>query len=294
MNKHDLIKLAEELLKAEDLSKRSEDLLILKREYKFLALRDEETYYERQLTEQFNSLFEELAKREPKLNQSTYDEKKEIIELARKLLSRNGILKASRDLDKYSLDFKKAGRCSKEQDDELFAEFKAIKDEFYAKKQAYFEDLDKTNAERKAKKEDIISRAKELLNIKSIKESNEKMDALMEEWKAVGFAGKENDEVLWQTFSEVRKEFNAKKRERHEELIKIFEERALKKEEMIKTAKKLVADADFSDEEVKRVKRMRGEFEEIGFAGKDKDDDLYERFNAVIKQYFDEKKFYTF
>ena len=292
MDKQRLIELAEELLKEEKLDKRAEDLLFLKRSYKMLLVRDEETFYERQQTEKFNALYEELAKQEPKLNQSTYDEKKEIIELVKKLADRKDILKASRELDNLTISFKKAGRCSKEQDDALWSEFREARDAFNEKKRAHFEELDKTNAERKAKKEDIIARSKELLNIKNLRESNEKMDALMEEWKAVGYAGKD-DEALWKEFSGVRREFNQKKREHHEELLKLFEERAAKKEEMIKSAKKMLADADFSDEEVRKFRNMQKDFDKIGFTGKEKDDDLYSRFNEVIKKYFEEKKFYT-
>ena len=292
MDKQRLISLANELLALEKLDNRMDDLLFLKRQYKFLADRDEDTYYERQLTVQFITLYEELAKKEPKLSQSTYDEKKEIIALAKKLLERKDFARASKEFDNLSLSFKKAGRCSKEQDDELWAQFREVRDEFNAKKRAYFEELDKTNTDRKAKKEDIIQRAKELLNIKNLRESNEKMDALMEEWKAVGYAGKE-DEALWKDFSAVRKEFNQKKREHHEELLKVFQERAAKKEEMILALKKLIADADFSDEEVKKVRNMQKDFDKIGFAGKEKEDDLYARFNELVKKYFEEKKFYT-
>ena len=292
MDKQRLIDLANELLALEKLEDRMDDLLFLKRQYKFLADRDEDTFYERQLTIQFVTVYEELAKKEPKLSQSTYEEKKEIIALAKKLLERKDFAKASREFDNLSLSFKKAGRCSKEQDDELWSEFRAIKDEFNAKKRAYFEELDKNNAEKKAKKEDIILRAKDLLNIKNLRESNEKMDALMEEWKAVGYAGKE-DEALWKDFSAVRREFNQKKREHHEELVKLFQERAAKKEEMILAMKKLLADSDFSDEEVKKVRNMQKDFDRIGFAGKEKDDDLYARFNEIVKKYFEEKKFYT-
>lgn len=293
MNKQRLIELTEELLKEENLSSREEDLIYLKRQYKYLANQDEESFYEKQLTEKFNSLFEELAKKEPKLSQSTYDEKKEIIALAKKLLSREDILKASKDLDNLTISFKKAGRCSKEQDDELWAEFKAITSEFNAKKHAYFDELNKLNSEKRAKKQDIISRAKEVLEIKNNKEANAKMDALFEEWRAVGYSGKEDD-ALWKEFSAVRKEFQVKKREHHQELLKAFEERAQKKEELIKEAKKLLADSDFSPEEVQKVKNLRSEFNKVGFAGKEKDEDLFQRFDEVIKKYFEEKKFYTF
>ena len=293
MNKQRLIELAEELLNESDLSKRSEDLLYLKRQYKFLANKDEESFYEKQLSERFNSLYEELAKKEPKLNQSSLDEKREIISLAKKLLERKDILKASKELDNLNLSFKKAGRTTKELDDQLFEEFRAVKNEFFAKKRAYFEELDKTNAEKIAKKKDIISRAKEVVNIKNGKQANEKMEALLEEWKAVGYSGKEDD-ALWAEFSAARKEFNAKKKERHVEMQKLFEQRAEKKEELIKTMKKLLADSDFSKEEVQKVKDLRNEFNKVGFAGKEKDDDLYARFDEVVRKYFDEKKFYTF
>jgi len=295
MNKHELIELVKNLLAEEDLSNRGGDLLVVKREYKYFSEKEEETFYDKQLTETFLALFDELAKKQPKLSQSSYDEKKEIIELTKKLLDRNDVLKASKDLDTYVDAFKKAGRCgTKEKDDELWAEFRAVKDQFYAKKKAYFEERDKANAKKKAQKEAIIEKAKALVNFKNIKEANEKMNALMEEWKVVGFAGKDSDEALWQAFSSVRKEFNQKKKEHHEEMLKLFEDRANKKEQLIKEAKALLADSDFSDEEVKRVKELRNKFNDIGFAGKDKDDDLYQRFDEVIRKYFDEKKFYTF
>jgi len=293
MDKRRLIELTEELLNEKDLSKRGEDLIFLKRQYKYLANKDEESFYEKQLTDKFNALFEELAKKEPKLNQSVAEEKKEIIELAKKLLERKDIVKASRELDDLSLSFKKAGRSTQEIDDKLFEEFKVVKNEFYARKKAYFDELEKSNADKKSKKKDIISRAKEVINIKNAKEANEEMDALLEEWKKVGYSGKEDDE-LWHEFSQVRKEFNAKKKERHVEMQKLFEQRATKKEELIKTMKKLVADSDFSKEELQKVKDLRNEFNRVGFAGSEKNDELQARFDEAVKKYFDDKKFYTF
>ena len=292
MNKKELIALVTELLEAESLEGREEDLQLLRREYKYLLGRDEETYYEQEETDKFIALYLELAKREPKLLSSPYEEKKKIIEAARKLLEKEDIIAASRELEKLTDDFKKAGRCgSKEQDDELWAEFRQIKDEFYAKKKAYFEALDKSNAEKRAKKEDIIRRAREVLEIDDIREANAQMDALRKEWKEVGYSGK-GDDYLWNEFRKVLDEFQEKKKEHHQEMLKVFEERAAKKEELIKTAKKILANSEFTDEEIEQVKNLRNEFKAVGFAGKDKDDDLYRRFNEVIQKYFEEMKFY--
>ena len=292
MNKQELIALCKELLNEENLEDRSLDLQLLRREYKYLLGRDEDSYAEQEETDKFIALFNELAKKEPKLLSSPYEEKKRIIEAAKKLLDKKEIIAANRELDKLSDDFKKAGRSStKEQDDELWNEFRQVKDEFYAKKRAYFEELDKSNAEKRSKKEDIIERAKKVCEIENIREANARMDALRKEWKEVGYTGK-GDDGLWREFAKVLDEFQEKKKEHHNEMIKVFEERAAKKEELIKQAKILLANSEFSDEEVEKVKTLRNEYKGIGFAGKDKDDDLYQRFNDIIKKYFDEMKFY--
>ena len=293
MDKKELIKLATELLNEDNLDERSEDLNYLKRQYKYYVGHDEDSFLEQEETDKFIAIFNELAKKEPKLLQSPYDEKKKIIDAAKKLLDKKEIIAANRELDRLSDEFKKAGRCSsKEQDDELWNEFRQVKDEFYAKKKAFFEELDKSNAEKRSKKEDIINRAKELIeNIDNIKEANQKMDSLRKEWKEVGYSGK-GDEHLWKDFAKALDEFQEKKKERHHEMVKVFEERAAKKEELIKQAKILLANSEFTAEEVEKVKALRNEYKAVGFAGKEKDDDLYQRFNEIIKKYFDEMKFY--
>ena len=292
MNKQELIALTQELLKEENLDSRNQDLQLLRREYKFLLGRDEDSYYEQEENNKFIALYNELAKREPKLLSSPLEEKKKIIEAARNLLNKKEIIAANKELDRLSEEFKKAGRCStKEQDDELWNEFRQVKDEFYAKKRAFFEELDKANAEKRAKKEDIINHAKEVCNIENIREANEKMDALRREWKEVGYSGR-GDDYLWKDFARVLDEFQEKKKERHHEMLKLFEERAAKKEELIKAMKILLANSEFTDEEIEKVKALRNEYKAVGFAGKEKDDDLYESFNAIVKKYYEEMKFY--
>ncbi len=293
MTKQEFIALVKELLAEENLDERNQDLQLVRREYKYIVSRDEETFFDQDETNKAVALFNELAKKEPKLLVSPLEEKKAIIEQARKLLDKKEILAANRELDKLNNDFRKVGRAgNKEQDDELWNEFRQIKDEFYAKKRAFFEELDKANEEKRAKKDNIIERAKEIVNnIKDIRESNAQMDALRKEWKEVGYSGK-GDEHLWKDFTKVMDEFQEKKKERHGEMLKLFEERAAKKEELIKKARILLANSEFTDEEIEKVKALRGEYKSVGFAGKDKDDDLYQRFNEVIQKYFEEMKFY--
>ena len=240
----------------------------------------------------FFSLFKELAKKVPSLLLSPYEEKRNILEKIKKLLDAEDFRSASRELDKLSEDFKRAGRCKKEEEDELWTEFKSLKDQFYEKRREYYESLEASNLEKRNKKLDIIARAKEICEQEEdMRKATQKMDELRKEWKEVGFSGK-GDDALWNEFAKVLDEFREKKKEHHSEMLKVFEERINKKEELIKRAKKILADAEFTDEEIESIKALRTEYKAIGFAGKERDDELYQEFNKVIQQYFEEMKFY--
>lgn len=292
MNKQELIALLEELVKLDSLENRKEDLKLVKKEYRFITNREDESFYEKQLTDKVVSLYKELAKKEESLLLSNYDEKKNIIAEARKLLGRNDFNKAGKELEELSNEFRRVGKAgSKEQDDELWEEFRKVKDEFYENRRKFFEQRDALNEEKRQKKLEVIAKAKEVLKIENFKDANEKMNALRQEWKDIGFTGK-SDDALWEEFKAVLDEFQEKRRAHHSEMLKTFEQRATKKEELIKTAKKLLADSDFSDEEIERLKKLRKEFWDIGFASKEKEDDLNKAFNDVIDQYYKEMKFY--
>ena len=56
MDTQRLIELANELLQEENLEKRNNDLLFLKRQYSILANRDCESYFEQEQINKFNSL----------------------------------------------------------------------------------------------------------------------------------------------------------------------------------------------------------------------------------------------
>ena len=207
MNKAQLIALTQELLNEEHLENRSEDLKLLKREYKYVTNRDDESFFDKQETDKFVALFKELAVKEPSLLVSALDEKKKVIEEAKKLLDRTDVLAASKAMDNLNEEFRKAGRTSsKETDDALWAEFREVKDQFYSKKRAYFEELDASNSLKREKKENIISRAKEVSQMENIKEATQKMDELRKEWKEVGYSAK-GDEHLWREFAKAMDEF---------------------------------------------------------------------------------------
>lgn len=293
MKKQELIALAKELSELSDLKGREQDLFFLKREYNRLNSREEETFYEKNLTDEFNSYFEKLGSRVSELTRSSFDDKKELIKKARELVSSdNNIKNLNKAINDLFNELKRLPKCSKEQDDEIFAEFKEIRQEANKKVDAYFNNVKATIASRKEKKQELISKAKEVLKMENIKNATSEMDKLMNEWKQVGFAGKEDDESLWNEFREVRHEFQEKRKAHFENMQKVFEDRAIKKEELIKKVKYITSEAYFTPEEIKEIKGLDSEFRKIGFAGKEKDQLLFDEMQAAVRKYFEEMKFY--
>ncbi len=293
MGKKELIELAKELNNLEDLKGRESDLYFLKREYNKLLNREEETFYEKSLTDEFLALFESLAPKMGDLDKNALEAKKEIIQNVKELLEiEQNAKNLSKTVDNLFNDFKHLPKLAKEVDDELFAEFKKLREEVSKKVDEYYVNLKASFAERKAKKEELISKANEVLNIENIKDATTKMDALMNEWKTVGFAGKDVDDALWNEFNVVRKEFSAKRKAHFENMKNVFIERANAKEEIIKKVKYITSEAYFEDDEIREIKDLEKQFRNIGFAGKEKDQTLWDEMQAAVKKYFEEMKFY--
>jgi len=288
MVKEETLSLVKELASLESLSDRSADLAFLKRERKRLDKAEGESYADQEKIDEFNKYYDILASKVSLLSISSYDEKKALVEKAKEVLNEKNFKKAGEMMDEIFANFKQAGRCTKEQDDELWAEMKATRDAYFANRKAHFDEMKTKMADAKAKKEAIIEEAKAVLEIQNFRDANNKMTELMNRWKEAGFAPKADNEALWATFSEIRKEFFAKRKEYAENMKTVYEERVAAKQEIIKKARIALANSTFTKEEINSVKELRNEWKAAGFAGKENDDKLWNEFQGIVNKYFEE------
>jgi len=292
MKNEELLELAKKLANEEDLSKFGKELAELDDAANKFARIDANSWNEQKIIDQFNEYYVQIKERKVAVNDAINAKKKELIEKVKVLVKENNFNKALKEYDELFNQFKGLGRSAKELDDQYYQTLKEVKNTIYENRKAYFEGQKaKAEAAKKAK-EDIVAAAKELLNESSFKVADAKMNELFNSWKQAGFAGKELDDALWAEFAAARKEFNAKKNAYFEEQKKVFEEKAVKKQEIIKKAKVLLANSEFTEEEINSIKDLRQAWKEVGFAGKENDDALWNEFNAIINKYFEEKKFY--
>ena len=164
MRKEELISLTKSLISLTSLKDHEEDLKTLKKEYRRLIAFEGESFYEKQLVDEFVSLFEELAKKDPSLIRSPLEEKRAIIEEMKTLISKGNLKDLSKQMDTLIDNFKHAGRCEKETDDALWQELRQLQKEAREKVNSHYEEIRKSFQKKQTQKQAIIEEAKKGYN----------------------------------------------------------------------------------------------------------------------------------
>lgn len=288
--KNELIAKAEELANKED-GITSQEVEALKKRWK-KASSEEESLAEKELNDKFDGFMGAIAPKVSDMLQSVEEKKNEIIKEAKEISTKNykeATLKMNELMDRW----KASGRSGdKEKDDALWAEFKGARDEFYANKKAYFENLKESFAKNKEEKEKLVEEAIKANELTNFKEISAKMDELMEAWKKVGSAGREFEEDLWAKFSEQRKIFFKNRKEYYKSLKETYAARTEQKKAIIAEAKQYLARSEFTDDEIAAVRELRTKWKEVGSAGRENEDALWEEFNGIVNKYYDNMRFY--
>ena len=253
---------------------------------------EEESFSDQELSEKFNKLMDQLSEKAGDVYINTEDRKNQIIAQAKEVLDKNNFKKGTEQMKQLLEDWKHAGRINKEKDDELWAQFSAIRSEFFEKKNEYFANLKETFAANKALKEDLIAKAKEVAGIENIKEAGNRSNELMEEWKKVGSAGRRDDDDLWQQFLAERKAFFERRDAYYDQMKETYAKRVEAKKEIIQEAKLYLARSEFTDDEVNSIKELRAKWKEVGNAGREHENELWEEFNGIVNKYFENMRYY--
>jgi hypothetical protein len=143
----------------------------------------------------------------------SYKIKLELIEKAEALKDSRDWKKTSDEFNHLMDEWKKTGRLSNEQNEEVWNKFNEIRNVFYSAKDAYYSSIKLNLEDNFAKKSVLVNRAEELAtgNISAWQDATEEMMEMMEEWKKIGRVAKEHGDTLWERFIKAKKDFFEKK-----------------------------------------------------------------------------------
>ncbi len=155
----------------------------------------------------------------------------------------------------------------------LFEEYDAIQDRF---------------ARNAAEKQSIVEQALSLTESTEWKNTQAKFRELSSALREIGSAGHLDDEIEAK-FREALNAFNTKRREYFDNLDTIRAAAKEKKAELIEEASKIAAITNFKQAGDK-LNELMTQWKAAGSAGHETDEELWEKFNALRKDFFDRRR----
>lgn len=257
----------------------------LQRKWKRIPLWD--SAYEEKLREDFEGYMDAFYAKRKEGYESNQALKKDLIARAKTLSVSEEWNKATEEMNALMQQWKAIGTAGKENDDALWEEFNAARQTFFDRKHQHWEDLKDKFANAKEVKENLIKEAQELADSTQWQKTSEKFRVMMDQWKAVGSAGREHEDRLWNAFRESRQKFydhrNAYYDQLHEEQGQKYEEKC----KLVEQAKEIAESEEYTKEHTEAMKNLSKEWKNIGSCGKEREDDIWKEFRNVMDSYFD-------
>ncbi|MBP3853501.1 MAG: DUF349 domain-containing protein [Erysipelotrichaceae bacterium] len=286
--KKELIKEAKELQNEEDLAKALNKANLLQRQWR--QIHSWESGYEEGLRQEFDENLDVIYAKRGELYDAVKEKKNDLIERAKALADNDNWKEATQKMIALMDEWKQAGNAGRKIDDELWERFRGARHNFFQKKDEYFQSLRSQFEQAKGKKEDLIEQAEQIKDSTQWKETGDKFRSLMDQWKEVGSAGREYEETLWKAFNDARQTFYANRDEYYKGLRDAQQQVFEKKNELVKEAKEILDQQQFTKEQTELMKAMNAKWKEIGNAGKRLEDQIWPEFKETLDRYFEELK----
>ena len=189
---------------------------------------------------------------------------------------------ALKDLQQEWKTINSAGR----DEETLWKRFRSAQDSFFERRKHHFEEQERQNQYHQSQKEILCSRAESLSASSDWKNTADALKQLQNEWKHIGYAGKEHDQRLWNRFRHAVDEF-------FERQAAYFDRKHREERENFHHKQALCSEAEsltHSDDHraaTQRVKELQQEWREIGRIPRDEAESLWRRFRGACDEVFE-------
>lgn len=201
--------------------------------------------------------------------------KQELIVKAHELSISDDWRATSEALRNLFTDWKKVGSAGRQQDEELWKQFRAAQQHFYDRRTAFYED-------NKNRKEALVARAKELSTSDEWDATFEEMKSMMADWRTVGTAGNRDlDNKLWDAFRGAQNAFFDRRFESQAKREQEAREAVKGKEQIVQAVEALAYSGDpVSAQE--EADRLKAQFDALPNIRKDRQDQLDRRMRKAL------------
>lgn len=246
-----------------------------------------ESEYEEDLKNRFEAALDVFYAKYKEAEKESEAAKRELIEKAKALVKSEDLKQATKEQQDLLEEWKKIASAGKERDDALWEEFQAARQAFYDRKQEAWEAMHENFERAKEIKKELIQKARALEESSEWKKTSEKFRTLMTEWREAGFAGKEENDSLWEEFNASRQKFYSRRNEFYDSLHEQQNANLKEKQALIEQARAIKDSEDYCRENTATMKELAVKWKNIGSCGKNKDDKIWAEFREINDIYFD-------
>ncbi len=220
------------------------------------------------------------------------EEKSKLIEKAETLANEEDVNHAFKELQILHKMWKEdIGPVARELREEVWHRFSEATKKIHNKRHEFQEKLDEKFKANVGLKLAVINKIKELdltknQSHKDWQDSIKKLEALRDEFFAIGKVPKSRNEEIWQLFREATRNFNAEKNTFYKSIKKDQSENLKKKMALVEQAESLKESEDH-DTATEVFKKIQSEWKKIGHVPRRDSDKIWKRFKDACNHYFD-------
>jgi hypothetical protein len=182
--------------------------------------------------------------------------------------------------------WKTVGPVKKTKDKKIYKRYRKACDEFFDKKQKFFEENSVDYEENVKQKEALIAQVKELSQSTEWDGTSKKIIQLSEDWKKVGYIPFKKSKELWKEFKACCDEFFDNKRKANTVSDEEQIDNLKIKEELINSIKEFTEAEKSNDEISTYISDITHKWGEIGFVPKEEKDNIQNEFNSCIDRLY--------
>lgn len=186
-------------------------------------------------------------------------------------------------------EWKKIGFGPRKENEEVWKEFRAACDEFFAKKKTFFDSVRGKFDEVAAKKQQLVDKLEEIKHSTEWKKTTDQILTIQKDWKALGSAGQRFEQKLWKEFRAACDHFFEAKQAHFSSKDKEFEENLTKKLELIERVKAATIPED-KKEALNLLKGFATEFNEIGHVPMKEKDRVFNAYKEALDGHYKKLK----
>lgn len=192
---------------------------------------------------------------------------------------------ATKSVLEFQAEWKKIGFGPKQENEQVWKEFRGHCDVFFDLKKAFYEEANKGFDAIAEKKKGLIEKANELKNSTEWKETATQLIQLQKQWKQLGHAGKRNEQKLWKAFRGACDAFFDARQAHFDAKDAEFEGNLTLKKELLAKIKAYKVPED-KKQALADLKAFSSEFNSIGKVPMKVKDEIYTSYKKAIDAHY--------